>query len=52
MLKETTEYVAHNIDQFLNSFEVFNALIDERADKNMYVKTSDRIALFAIYRGR
>ena len=52
MSKPTTESVTRDIDEFLNFFEVFNARIDERTDKAMYVKTSDRIALFAIgYKG-
>lgn len=45
----TKESVARNMDEFLNFFEAFNARIDERDNKIAYVKTSDRIALFAIY---
>ncbi len=47
----TPEYIAHNIDNFLKVFEAFDARINERPNKAMYVKTSDRIALFAIYHG-
>lgn len=49
MSKLTTDEAKHNMDWFLDCFEVFNEQIDDRADKAMYVKTSDRIALFAIY---
>ena len=49
MSKTTVEYDARNAHFFLDSFESFDARMDERADKAMYVKTSDRIALFAIY---
>ncbi len=41
--------VARNIDNFLKVFEAFDARINERPNKAMYVKNSDRIALFAIY---
>ena len=51
MSKDTPESVARGMDWFLNCFEMFSALMDERSDKAMYVKTSDRIALFAIYHG-
>lgn len=44
-----TPSVANNMDEFLDFFEAFNARIDERNNKTMYVKTSDRITLFAIY---
>ena len=49
MSHPTQESVALDIDEFLDFFEVFNMRIDERTDKAMYVKTSDRITLFAIY---
>ena len=45
----TPESVANNMDEFLDFFEAFNARIDERDNKIPYVKTSDRIAMFAIY---
>lgn len=38
-----------SIKNFIDEFEEFDARIDERNNKAMYVKTSDRIALFAIY---
>ena len=50
MSKPTPESVERGIDWFLGCFEDFSARIDERQDKAAYVKTSDRIALFAIYR--
>ena len=49
MSKPTTESVERSIDWFLSSFESFNERIDERPNKAMYVKTSDRISLFTIY---
>lgn len=49
MSKPTKEYVAHDTDYFLDLFDAFNARINERDNKVVYVKTSDRIALFAIY---
>ena len=49
MSKPTTESVERSIDWFLSAFETFDARIGERANKSMYVKQSDRIALFAIY---
>ena len=48
MSEPTKESVARNMDEFLDFFEAFNARIFKR-DKTVYVKTSDRIALFAIY---
>lgn len=49
MSHPTQESVALDMDEFLDFFEAFDARIDERPNKAMYVKTSDRIALFAIY---
>lgn len=45
----TKESMARDMDEFLSFFEEFDARIDERKYKAMYAKTSDRIALFAIY---
>jgi hypothetical protein len=49
MSEPTKESVARDMDEFLDFFESFDARIDERDNKAMYVKTSDRITLFAIY---
>ena len=49
MSKPTRESVVLDMDEFLDFFEAFDARIEERDNKAMYVKTSDRIALFAIY---
>ena len=49
MSPPTKASVTPILDEFLDFFEAFNARMDERANKAMYVKTSDRIALFAIY---
>ena len=49
MSHPTQESVALDMDEFLDFFEAFNARMDKRANKAMYVKPSDRIALFAIY---
>lgn len=49
MSHPTRESVIIDMNEFLDFFEAFNARMDERANKAMYVKTSDRIALFAIY---
>ncbi len=51
MSEPTKESVARDMDEFLNFFEAFDARIEERTNKTMYVKTSDRIALFEIYYG-
>lgn len=51
MSKPTPESVAREMDEFLDLFETFDAQIAKR-DKAVYVKTSDRIALFAIGYGR
>ena len=49
MSHPTRESVIIDMNEFLDFFEAFNARMDERANKAMYVKISDRIALFAIY---
>ena len=49
MSRPTRESVIIDMDEFLDFFEAFDARIEERTNKAMYVKTSDRIALFAIY---
>lgn len=49
MSEPTKESVARDMDEFLGFFEAFDARINERHNKAMYVKTSDRIALFEIY---
>ena len=52
MSKPTPESVARHTDEFINGFEAFSERLDERTNKAMYVKTSDRIALFSVYYGR
>lgn len=49
MSEPTKESVARDMDEFLDFFEAFDARIDERTNKVMYAKTSDRIVLFEIY---
>lgn len=48
MSEPTKESVARDMDEFIDFFEAFDERIFRR-NRPMYVKTSDRIALFAIY---
>lgn len=48
MSEPAPESVAREMDEFLGIFEAFNERIFKR-NKSVYVKASDRIALFAIY---
>lgn len=48
MSKPTKEYVAHDMDEFIDFFEAFDERIFKR-NRAVYAKASDRIALFAIY---
>lgn len=49
MTQELTKVeVDRDMDEFINGFDTFDARIAKR-NSPMYVKTSDRIALFAIY---
>ena len=48
MLGPTTESVVRDMDEFIDFFEAFDERIFKR-NRAMYVKASDRIALFAIY---
>ena len=50
MSNPTPPSVARNMDEFIDFFEAFDERIFKR-NKATYVKTSDRIALFAIYYG-
>ena len=47
--RDTPEYTAHKMDAFINLFEAFNVRLVTRANPDVYLSSSDMIALFAIY---
>jgi hypothetical protein len=49
MSEPTPESVDMQIDQFIDCFEVFDARLVARANPDVYLPLSDKIALFAIY---
>jgi hypothetical protein len=49
MSEPTTELVDKQIDQFIDHFEAFDARLVARANPDVYLPLSDKIALFATY---
>jgi hypothetical protein len=49
MPEPTPEPVARNMDEFIDCFEVFDVRLVARANPEVYLPLSDKIALFAIY---
>lgn len=49
MSEPTTESADMKIDRFIDHFEVFDAQLVARANPDVYLPLSDKIALFAIY---
>jgi hypothetical protein len=49
MSEPTPESVDNQIDRFIDHFEVFDAQLVARANPDVYLPLSDKIALFAIY---
>lgn len=49
MSEPTKESVDKDIDAFIDHFEVFDARLTARANPDVYLTLSDKIAMFAIY---
>ena len=52
MSAPTPEFVERQMDFFINCFEAFDARLVARANPDVYLPLSDKIALFAIYMSR
>ena len=52
MSKPTPESIANQMDAFIDCFEMFDARLVARANPDVYLPLSDKIALFAIYISR
>ena len=46
------EFVEKQMDYFISCFETFDARLVARANPDVYLPLSDKIALFAVYMSR